>query len=71
MMASTAELQVQVHEAGGLQRRQAGTAFADLQCAMEAPPDASLAGKSLVFTMITELHALHLWVSSSPVMLGC
>ena len=28
-MASTAALQVQVHEAGGLQRRQAGTAFAD------------------------------------------
>ena len=27
-MASTATLQVQVHEAGGLQRRQAGTAFA-------------------------------------------
>ena len=35
-MASTAALQVQVHEAGGLQRRQAGTAFADLLSATEA-----------------------------------
>ena len=35
-MASTAALQVQVHEAGGLQRRQASTAFADLLSAMEA-----------------------------------
>ena len=33
-MASTAALQVQVHEAGGHQRRQAGTAFADLLCAI-------------------------------------
>ena len=39
-MASTAALQVQVHEAGGLQRRQAGTAFADLLSAMEALPEA-------------------------------
>ena len=37
-MASTAALQVQVHEAGGLQRQQAGTAFADLLSAMEALP---------------------------------
>ena len=29
-MASRAALQVQVREAGGLQRRQTGTAFADL-----------------------------------------
>ena len=68
-MASTAALQVQVHEAGGLQRRQAGTAFADLLSAMEALPEAFLAGKSWIF--ITELRLLHLWVHSSPVMLGC
>ena len=68
-MASTAALPVQVHEAGGLQCRQAGTAFADLLSAMEALPEAFRAGKSLVF--LTELHVLHLWVSSSPVMLGC
>ena len=42
-MASTAALQVQVHEAGGVQRRQAGTAFADLLSAMEALPEALLA----------------------------
>ena len=41
-MASTAALQVQVHEAGGLQRQQAGTAFADLLSAMEALPEAYL-----------------------------
>ena len=41
-MVSTAALQV--HEAGGLQRRQAGTAFADLLSAMEALPEAFLAG---------------------------
>ena len=45
-MASTAALQVQVHEAGGLQSRQASTAFADLLSAMEALPEAFLAGKS-------------------------
>ena len=38
-MGSTAALQVQVHEAGGLQRRQAGTAFAYLLSAMEALPE--------------------------------
>ena len=70
-MASTAALQVQVHEAGGLQGRQAGTAFADLLSAMhmEALPEAFLAGKS--WTCITQLRLLHLWVHSSPVMLGC
>ena len=68
-MASTAALQVQVHEAGGLQRRQAGTAFADLLSAMEALPEALFAAKPWVF--ITELHVLHLWVNSSPVILGC
>ena len=70
-MAFTAALQVQVHDSGGLQRRQAGTAFADLLSAMEALPEAFLAGKSLIF--ITELRLLHLymWVHSSPVMLGC
>ena len=68
-MASTAALQVQVHKAGGLQRRQAGTAFADLLSAMEALPEAFLAGKSWIF--ITELRLLHLWVHSSPFMLGC
>ena len=61
--------QVQVHGAGGLQRRQAGTAFADLLSAMEALPEAFLAGKSRIF--ITELRLLHLWVHSSPIMLGC
>ena len=61
---------VEVHEAGGLQCRQAaGAEFADLLSAMEALPEAFLAGKSWVF--ITELHVLHLWVSSSPDMLGC
>ena len=64
-MASTAALQVQVHEAGGLQRRQAGTAFADLLSAIEALPEAFLAGKAWIF--ITELRLLHLWVHSSPV----
>ena len=68
-MASTAALHVQMHEAGGLQRRQAGTAFADLLSAMEALPEAFLAGKSWIFT--TELRLLHLWVDSSPAMLGC
>ena len=68
-MASTAALQVQVHEAGGLQRRQAGAAFADLLSAMEALPEAFLAEKSWVF--ITELQVLHLWVNSSPIVLGC
>ena len=68
-MASTAALQVQVYEAGGLQRWQAGIAFADLLSAMEALPEAFLAGKFWVF--ITELHMLNLWVNSSPVMLGC
>ena len=68
-MASAAALQVQVHEAGGLQRRQAGTAFANLLSAMEALPEAFLARKSPVF--VTELHVLYLWVSSSPVMLSC
>ena len=68
-MASTAALQVQVHEVGGLQHRQAGTAFADLLSAMEALSEAFLARKSLVF--MTELHVLHLWVNSSSVMLGC
>ena len=73
-MASTAALQVQVHEAGGLQRRQAGTAFADLLSAMEALPGALLTGKSWIF--MTELrllaaYLLHLWVHSSPVTLGC
>ena len=58
-----------MHEAGGLQRRQASTAFADLLSAMDALPEAFLAGKSRVF--ITELRLLHLWVHSSPVMLGC
>ena len=68
-MASTAALQVQVHKPGGLQRQQAGTAFADLLSAMEALPEAFLAEISWLF--ITELHVLHLWVNSSPVMLGC
>ena len=68
-MASTAALQVQVHEAGGLQRRQTGTAFADLLTATKAVLEAFLAGKSWVF--ITELDVLPLWVNSSPVMLGC
>ena len=68
-MASTAAAQVQVLEAGGLQRRQASTAFADLLSAMEALPVAFLAGKSRIF--ITGLRLLHLWVHSSPVMLGC
>ena len=70
-IASTAALQVQVHEAGGLQRRQAGAAFADLLSAMD-PEDLSeafLAGKSWVF--ITELHVPHLWVNSSRAMLSC
>ena len=58
-----------MHEAGGLQRRQAGTAFADLLSVMEALPEAFLVGKSWVF--ITELRVLHLWVNSSLVMLGC
>ena len=57
-MASAAALQVQVHEAGGLQCQQAGTAFADLLSAMEALPEAFLAGKSCIF--ITELRLLHL-----------
>ena len=39
-MTSTAALQVQVLVAGGLQRRQAGTAFAELLSAMEALPEA-------------------------------
>ena len=43
-MASTAALQVQVHDAGGCQRRQAGTAFADLLSAMEALLKAFIAG---------------------------
>ena len=64
-MASTTSPQVQVHEAGGLQRRQAGTAFADLLSTMEALLEAFRAGKSWVF--ITELHVLHLWVNSCPV----
>ena len=68
-MASTAALQVQVHEAGGLQRQQAGTAFADLLSAMEALPEAFRGGKSCVF--ITELPVLHLWVKSSPVYRPC
>ena len=68
-MASTAALRVQVHKAGGLQRRQAGTACADLLNAMEALPEAFLVGKPWIF--ITELRLLHLWVHSSPVMLGC
>ena len=67
-MASTAVLQVQVHEAGGLQRQQPSTAFAELLSAMEALPGAFLAGKFRIF--ITELRLLHLWVHSSPVMLG-
>ena len=57
----TAALKVQVHEAGGLQRRQAGRAFADLLSAMEALPEAFLAGKSLV--LITDLRVLHLLVN--------
>ena len=44
--------------------RQAGTAFADLLSAMEALPEAFLAGKSWVF--IRELHVLHLWVNFQP-----
>ena len=68
-MVSTAALQVQVHEAGGLQRRQAGTAFADLLSAMEARSKTFLAGKSWIF--ITELGLVHLWVNSSPVLVGC
>ena len=36
---------------------------------METLPEAFLAGKSWDFT--TELHVLHLWVNSSPAMLGC
>ena len=68
-MVSTAALHVQVHEAGGLQRRQADAAFADLLSAMEALPKAFLAGKSWLF--ITELGLLHLWVNFSPVILGC
>ena len=44
-MAYTAALQEQVHEAGGLQRLQAGTAFADLLSAMEARPEAFLAAR--------------------------
>ena len=58
-----------MHEAGGPQRREAGTAFADLLSAMEALPEAFLVGKSWIF--ITELRLLHFWVHSSPVMLGC
>ena len=58
-IASTAALQVHVHEAGGLQRRQAATAFADILSAMEALPEAFLAGKSWIF--IGELRLLHLW----------
>ena len=41
-MVSTAALQVQVHEPGGIQRRQGGAAFADLLSAMEALPEAFL-----------------------------
>ena len=66
---STLQVQVHKNEAGGLQRQQAGTAFADLLSAMEALPEAFLARKFWVF--IRELCALHLWVNSSPVMLGC
>ena len=68
-MASTAALQVQGHVAGGLQRRQAGTAFADLLSAMEALLEACLAEKSFVF--ITDLQVLHFWVDSSLVMVSC
>ena len=50
-------------EAGGLQRQQAGTAFANLLSAMEALPEAFLAGKSWIF--ITELRLVHLWVKPS------
>ena len=46
-MAFTAALQMQVHEAGGLQRQQAGTPFADLLSAMETLPEAFIAGKNL------------------------
>ena len=67
-MASTPALQVQVHEAVGLQPRQAGTAFADLLSAMEALREAFLAGKSWVFTK--ELHVILVSVNSSPVVLG-
>ena len=45
------------------------TAFADLLSAMEALPEAFLAGKYCIF--ITELHLLHLWVHSSPVLVSC
>ena len=46
-----------------------GTAFTELLCALEALPEAFLAGKAWIF--ITELRLLHLRVHSSPVMLGC
>ena len=68
-MASTAALQVQVHEAGGLQRRQAGTAFADLLSAMEALPEAFFVGKSSVFinivacaTLVGQFQPSHAWL---------
>ena len=69
-MASIAAVQVQVHEAGGLQRRQAGTAFADLLSAMEALPEAFLAGKSWIFityrvalaTLVGPFQPSHAWL---------
>ena len=59
-MASTAALQVQGHVAGGLQRRQAGTAFADLLSAMEALLEACLAEKSFVFIRVNLVASLFL-----------
>ena len=56
-MASTAALPVQVHEAGGLQRREAGAAFVDLLNAMEALLEAFLADKSCVFINILQAEA--------------
>ena len=46
---------------GKPQAAEAGAAFADLLSAMEALPEALVAGKSWDF--ITELIILHLWVN--------
>ena len=68
-VASTAAQQAQMRKAGGLQRRQAGTALADLLSAMEALPEAFLAGKSILWVfrvaraaLVGQFQPSHAWL---------
>ena len=69
-MASTAALQVQAHEAGGLQPRQAGTAFADPSLECNGVPAGGISCWKILglynrvarATLVGQFHPSHAWL---------